>query len=142
MLHYLMINRRNASWRCIEHYAGESSVWFPYLSLTRVPRSVWELPLHNWYYNSLTYIFFINKLRLLLNKLEQNILRFYWVPYSTLSSPPLCLVSPCEFGRISVFEKIFIKKIFVKNYAFELTVNKIFLFLFVFLFKYDEIIIK
>ena len=48
------------------------------------------------------------------------------IPYSTLSSPP------CEIGRILVFEKIFNKKIFVKNYAFELSVNKIFLFLFVF----------
>ena len=37
--------------------------------------------------------------------------------------PPLCLVPPCEFGGISVFEKIFNKKNFVKNYAFELTVN-------------------
>ena len=44
------------------------------------------------------------------------------IPYSTLSSPP------CEFGRISVFEKIFNKKFYVKNYAFGLTVNKIFLF--------------
>ena len=31
--------------------------------------------------------------------------------------------SPCEFGRISVFEKIFNKKIYVKNYEFELNVN-------------------
>ena len=30
--------------------------------------------------------------------------------------------SPCEFGRISVFEKISTKN-YVKNYAFELTVN-------------------
>ena len=31
--------------------------------------------------------------------------------------------SPCEFGGISVFEKIFKKKFYVKNYAFELIVN-------------------
>ena len=36
---------------------------------------------------------------------------------------PLCLVPPCEIGRISVFEKIFIKKIYVKNYSIELYVN-------------------
>ena len=36
---------------------------------------------------------------------------------------PLCLVPPCEIGRILVFEKIFDKIFFVKNYAFELYVN-------------------
>ena len=43
--------------------------------------------------------------------------------------PPPLSSPPCKFGGISVFEKIFNKKNFVKNYAFELTVNKIFLFL-------------
>ena len=36
---------------------------------------------------------------------------------------PLCLVPPCEIGRISVFEKFFNKKFYVKNYNIELTVN-------------------
>ena len=55
---------------------------------------------------------------------------------------PLCLVPPCEIGRILVFEKIFNKIFSAKNYAFELTVNKIFYFCLIFLFKCDEIIIK
>ena len=46
--------------------------------------------------------------------------------------PPLCLVPPCEIGGISVFEKFFNKKFYVKNYNIELTLSKIFLFLFVF----------
>ena len=51
--------------------------------------------------------------------------------FDAVQSSPLSSL-PCEFGRISVFENIFNENFSIKNYAFELTVNKIFLFLFVF----------
>ena len=49
--------------------------------------------------------------------MDKNMYRIRRCPVPPLSSPP------CEFGRISVFEKIFNKKIYVKNYTFKLTVN-------------------
>ena len=52
----------------------------------------------------------------------------------------LCLGPPVNLEESRSLKKFSTKNLW-KNYAFELTVNKIFLFLF-FLFKYDEIIIK
>ena len=56
------------------------------------------------------------------------------VPYSTLSSPPVKLEESWFLKKIST-------NFFCKNYAFELSVNKIFLFFWVFLFKYWPVII-
>ena len=45
-----------------------------------------------------------------------------WSIYINLYHIWRCPV-PCEFGRISVFEKFFDKKFYIKNYTFELNVN-------------------
>ena len=49
---------------------------------------------------------------------------------------------PCEFGRISVFEKIFNKKFYEKKFCLRTYFEPNLLFFCFFLFKYDEIIIK
>ena len=54
---------------------------------------------------------------------------------------PLLSSTPCEFGRISVFESFFNKKFYVKIMPLNLLLTRSSYFCLFFLFKYDEVII-